>query len=134
MVIVALFLFAFGVYWFIARWSRRGMREDDRQFGARVGRSVHAAVPLPGFAGQAPPDFMFEPYKESVGPEESHVLVLDAKGRPVVDDEGASMLGPYRDPDVVAKRGAKGKTKRKTKCRNLPSASGNGRTFSDEPA
>lgn len=117
MVIVALFLFAFGVYWFIARWSRKGMAESDRQFGARVGRSVHAAVPLPGFAGQAPPDDGFEPYKESVGPEENHMLLVDAKGRPVVDED-ASMLGPYRDPDVAAKRREKGK--KRVKKKSLP--------------
>ena len=112
MVIVALFLFAFGVYWFIARWSKKGIAEGDRQFGARVGRSVHAAVPIPGFGGQAPPDYMFEPYKESIGTEENHKLVIDANGRPVVEDD-ASKLGPYRDPDVAAKRGDKGKTKKK---------------------
>lgn len=113
MEIVAVFLFVFGIVWFVKRW-RNKLPEDDRQFGARIGRSVHAAVPIPGFSGQAPPDFLFEPYKESVGPEESHTLVLDAKGHPVVDDENVeSTLGPYRDPDVVAKRGEKGKTKRK---------------------
>lgn len=116
MVIVAFFLFVFGVYWFVARWRRKELPEEDRQFGARVGRSVHAAVPIPGFAGQAPADFLFEPYKESIGPEESHTLVVDAKGRPIVEEENPeSTLGPYRDPDVAAKREEKGKKRRKAK-------------------
>ncbi len=116
MVIVAFFLFVFGVYWFVARWRRKELPEDDRQFGARVGRSVHAAVPIPGFAGQAPADFLFEPYKESIGPEESHTLVVDAKGRPIVEEENSeSTLGPYRDPDVAAKREEKGKKRQKAK-------------------
>lgn len=113
MVIVAVFLFVFGVVWFVKRWRYKELPENERQYGARVGRSVHAAVPLPGFAGQAPPDFMFEPYKESIGPDESHTLVVDAKGRPVVDMDVDSTLGPYRDPDVAARRGEKGKTKKK---------------------
>lgn len=120
MVIVALFLFAFGVYWYVLRWHRKEIPEDDRQFGARVGRSLHAAVPLPGVAGQPPPDFMFEPYKESVGPEESHTLVLDEKGRPLVEQNPLdSTLGPYRDPDVAAKPSDKGKKKRKKKAATL---------------
>lgn len=112
MVIVAFFLFVFGVYWFVMRWRKKDMPEEDRQFGARVGRSVHAAVPIPGFAGQAPADLMPGPYKESIGPEESHTLVLDTNGRPMVNDERTdSTLGPYRDPDVTARSGAKAKTK-----------------------
>jgi hypothetical protein len=121
MVIVALFLFAFGVYWYVVRWHRKQIPEDDRQFGARVGRSLHAAVPLPGVAGQAPPDFMFEPYKESVGPEESHTLVLDEKGRPIAAQTALdSTLGPYRDPDVAAKREEKGKMKKRKKAAKAP--------------
>ena len=121
MVIVALFLFAFGVYWYVLRWHRKVIPEDDRQFGARVGRSLHAAVPLPGVAGQPPPDFMFEPYKESVGPDESHTLVLDEKGRPIAAQTVMdSAFGPYRDPDVVAKRGEKGKTKKRKKAAKAP--------------
>lgn len=113
MVIVAFFLFVFGVVWFVKRW-RNKLPEDDRQFGARVGRSVHAAVPIPGFAGQAPPDFLFEPYKESIGPEESHTLMVDAKGRPIgLEQNVDSTLGPYRDPDVAVRRGEKGKTRKK---------------------
>lgn len=114
MVIVAFFLFVFGVYWLVGRWRNKQLPEDERQFGARVGRSVHAAVPIPGFAGQAPADFLYEPYKESVGPEEHHTLVLDAKGRPIVDVEKTdSTLGPYRDPDVAARRGDKTKKKKR---------------------
>lgn len=126
MAIVAVFLFVFGVVWFVKRW-RNKLPESDRQFGARVGRSVHAAVPIPGFAGQAPADFMFEPYKESIGPEESHTLVLDAKGRPVVAAENVdSTLGPYRDPDVAARHGEKGKTKKKRAGKKRKVAANNG--------
>lgn len=110
MVIVAVFLFVFGLYWFAMRWRNKALPEDERAYAARVGRSVHAAVPLPGFAGQAPPDWGFEPYKESIGPEESHTLLVDDRGRPVIEETlDASTLGPYRDPDVAADRGAKGK-------------------------
>jgi hypothetical protein len=126
MVIVAFFLFVFGVVWFVKRW-RNKLPESDRQFGARVGRSVHAAVPIPGFAGQAPPEFMFEPYKESIGPEESHTLVLDAKGRPIVAEEHVdSTLGPYRDPDVAARGGEKGKTKKKRRGKKRKAVAADG--------
>lgn len=123
MVIVAFFLFVFGVVWFVKRWRYKELPAPDREYGARLGRSVHAAVPIPGFAGQAPPDFGFEPYKESVGPEESHVLVLDAKGRPVGQDELIdSTLGPYRDPDVPAKPGETRKRKKKRTGKTQPAA------------
>lgn len=131
MVIVAFFLFVFGVVWFVKRWRCKELPALDREYGARLGRSVHAAVPIPGFAGQAPPDFGFEPYKESVGPEESHVLVLDARGRPIGQDELiGSTLGPYRDPDVSAKPGEAGKRKnrKKRKGTTQPAA---GQTMAD---
>ncbi len=110
MVIVAFFLFVFGVVWFVKRRQSNDLPTSEREYAARVGRSVHAAVPIPGFAGQAPPDFGFEPYKESVGPDENHILVVDTKGRPVgYDEQRGSTLGPYRDPDVPEPR----RTKRK---------------------
>lgn len=115
MVIVAVFLFVFGLYWFALRWRNKSLPEDERAYAARVGRSVHAAVPLPGFAGQAPPDWGFEPYKESIGPEESHTLLVDDRGRPVSSESfDTSTLGPYRDPDVAVFRAERGQ-RRKSK-------------------
>lgn len=116
MVIVAFFLFVFGVVWFVKQRQSKDLPASEREYAARVGRSVHAAVPIPGFAGQAPPDVGFEPYKESVGPDESHILVLDTKGRPVgYDEQLGSTLGPYRDPDVPEPRRTNGKRRKRGK-------------------
>jgi len=102
--VFAFLLFVFGVYVLVLRARRSEMPEDTRQIGARLGRSMHSAVPLPGLMGQAPADFMPEPYRESIGPDESHTLVVDASGKPVTksDAREARPLGPYRDPALAA--------------------------------
>jgi len=124
MMIAAFFIFVFGVYWFVMRWRNKVIPDDHREFGARIGRSVHAAVPIPGLAGQSPADILPGPYKESIGPEESHTLVLDATGRPVANDDPAdSTLGPYRDPDLTAKtRGKKRSGKKRRPVKATPSS------------
>ena len=101
--ILAFLIFVFGVYSFLARLRRKGIPEDTRQLGARLGRSAHGAIPLPGLMGQAPADYLpDEPWRGTIGPPDDHTLVLDASGRPVQNEAPADLnaLGPYRDPTV----------------------------------
>jgi hypothetical protein len=123
--ILVFLVFVFGVYTFIARLRRKELPEETRQLGARLGRSAHGAIPLPGLMGQAPADFMpAEPWRESVGPSDEHTLVLDASGRPVTNEEPAEPndLGPYRDPKVALMPTSAPRPKRKKKKRPTPEA------------
>lgn len=125
MSIVVFLVFVFGVYTFIARLRRKEIPEETRQLGARLGRTAHGAIPLPGFMGQAPADYMpAEPWRETVGPPDDHTLVLDAAGRPVTNvptvDPGE--LGPYRDPTVALVSTAEPRPKRRKKKAKSPTA------------
>jgi hypothetical protein len=85
--ILAALVLAFGAYLMVMRWRKRDLPEETRELGARLGRSAHGALPLPGLTGQAPADFMpTGPIVDPVGTDEHHALVLDARGRPVVAD------------------------------------------------
>jgi len=113
-------VFVFGVYTFVARLRRKAIPEETRQFGAKLGRSAHGAIPLPGFMGQAPADYMpTEPWRETIGPPDDHTLVLDAAGRPLAYEPPPEPgdLGPYRDPAVVLVSTAEPRPKRRKKKR-----------------
>jgi hypothetical protein len=125
---LVLLLLVFGIHFIVTRVRKRETSEQDREFRGRVGRTVHgmaaAQIQVPGLAGQTAADLVPQgPIRESVGPEESHTLVLDASGRPVTRDEsdGPSDLGPYRDPDAPASA-ARVPRKRKAKAKKKPTA------------
>ena len=87
--LAAVVLVVFGLYLFLTkRFGRRGDEDEEtRSFGSRLGRSVHGAgsIGLAGLTGQGPLE-PAPPIRESVGPEETHTLVLDERGRPVRPD------------------------------------------------
>ncbi|MDI1451051.1 hypothetical protein [Polyangium sp. 6x1] len=121
--ILVFLVFVFGVYTFVARLRRKEIPEETRQIGARLGRSAHGAIPLPGLMGQAPADFMpAEPWRETVGPPDDHTLVLDAAGRPVANEPlpDPGDLGPYRDPSVALISTAEPRPRRRKKKQKRP--------------
>ena len=104
-------------------WGK--LPEETRELGARLGRSAHGAIPLPGLMGQAPADYMpAEAWRESIGPPDDHTLILDASGQPVTNEVPADLspLGPYRDPAVPLVSTAAPRAKRRKKKRPTPEA------------
>lgn len=91
--VFAWILFGFGAYVLLRKLFGRRPSEDARVFGARLGRSAHGALPLPGLMGQAPVDPNPEVPPDGLTPDpaEGHVLVLPAA-------PPAAPPGPYRRP------------------------------------
>ncbi|MDI3288561.1 hypothetical protein [Polyangium sp. 15x6] len=121
--ILVFLVFVFGVYTFVARLRRKEIPEETRQLGAKLGRTAHGAIPLPGFMGQAPADYMpVEPWRETIGPPDDHTLVLDAAGRPVTNEPPVEPgdLGPYRDPTVALVSSSEPRPKRRKKKHKRP--------------
>ncbi|MDC3957099.1 hypothetical protein [Polyangium jinanense] len=121
--ILVFLVFVFGVYTFIARLRRKEIPEETRQLGAKLGRTAHGAIPLPGFMGQAPADYMpAEPWRETIGPPDDHTLVLDAAGRPVTNEPlpDPGDLGPYRDPAMAMALASEHRPKRRKKKQKRP--------------
>jgi hypothetical protein len=84
--IFAVILLIFGVYMFAKRRRGEKISDDDREFSARLGRSAHAALPLPGLTGQPPASMMPGPVVDEIGPESGHIVVI--KGP---DDQGEEL-------------------------------------------
>jgi hypothetical protein len=84
--IAAAVVFVFGVYALFKRLRGEKIPEETRQLGGRIGRSVHAAVPLPGLMGQAPASMLPEPEPDRIGPEEGHVASLTEPSGNDTDD------------------------------------------------
>jgi hypothetical protein len=76
MEIAAAVVFVFGVYLLYKRLRGEKVPEETRELGGRIGRSVHAAVPLPGLMGQAPASMLPEPEPDRIGPDEAHIASL----------------------------------------------------------
>lgn len=123
--LLVVLILVLGVYKLVLRARNREVPEEARQFGARIGRTAQGIASVQfqatGLGGQTAADLLPQgPIRESIGPEETHTLVLDASGRPIVQDElaGPSDLGPYRDPDAAqAAAGPKAPGKRKAKAK-----------------
>lgn len=81
--IFAVLVLAFGIYLWVKRAQRREVPEETRELGARLGRSAHAAIPLPGLTGQSSEDLVSSgPIKDEIGTEEHHQIVVDTSPRP----------------------------------------------------
>lgn len=103
--ILAALLFIFGVYVAVKRFRGREVPEDTREFGARIGRSAHAAIPLPGLMGQSSADLLPSgPIEDRVGTDEHHLLVVDAAGRPLAQEAPPMPNAPYREPPLKRRR------------------------------
>jgi hypothetical protein len=96
--IIVFVIFAFGVYMFVKKARGRQLSPEAQEASGRLGRSIHASVPLPGLMGQAPASMMPERGPDEIGPDESHILTVpsphDAREAPGGD------LGPLRDGRV----------------------------------
>ena len=86
MLVVVVIVFVLGGYLFMRRSMKREVPPDVQELGSRVGRSIHAAIPIRGIAGQSSADFESGPVVDGIGSEDHHILMVDARGRPVVQE------------------------------------------------
>jgi hypothetical protein len=93
---VVLVLFVFGIYSFVKRARGKQLPDEAKEFGGRLGRSIHGSVPLPGLMGQAPASMMGERGPDEIGPEEEHVVVMKPPEGPRGDEPSAADLEEVR--------------------------------------
>jgi hypothetical protein len=97
MAVLAVLLFAYGVYAVVQRLRGLRVSEETREFSARLGRTAHAAIPLPGLTGQSSTDLLPSgPQRDGIGTEDHHRLVLDASGQPLAVRVEPPRASPYR--------------------------------------
>lgn len=93
-------LLIFGVYAFVKQVRGKKLPPEAQEFGGRLGRSIHGAIPLPGLMGQPPASMMPEPAPDEVGPESNHIVVIKGNdkrpGDPKEDASRSSDLAEVR--------------------------------------
>jgi hypothetical protein len=102
--IVAFVLFVFGIGTWLVRRGRGGSGETSREVGARIGRSIHGAMPIRGLAGQSSNDLV-SPHRapDEIGPEDAHVVRLGDAALAEPEDDGVAEDARRRLDAVLAK-------------------------------